>query len=107
MKYFVQGITRLDDARTNVRQVGEFATHDEAIAACRRMIDDFLAREHKAGMNAALLFGRYQRFGESPFIFGEPGHPYTWGLLGSMPRLVRSAKMDLKKNVIGNPRIAR
>ena len=74
MKYFVQGITRLDDARTNVRQVGEFATHDEAIAACRRMIDDFLAREHKAGMNAALLFGRYQRFGESPFIFGEPGH---------------------------------
>jgi len=74
MKFFVQGITRLDDARTSVRQVGEFATHDEAIAASKRMIDDFLAREHKPGMNAALLYGRYQRFGESPFIFGDAGH---------------------------------
>jgi len=74
MKYFVQGITRLDDARTHVRQVGEFATQDEAVAACKRVIDEFLAREHKPGMTAVRLFSHYQNFGESPFIFGEAGH---------------------------------
>ncbi len=33
--------------------------------------------------------GRAVEYGRADDIFGEPQHPYTWGLLGSMPRLDR------------------
>jgi len=33
--------------------------------------------------------GRVVEYGSATDIFGLPGHPYTWGLLSSMPRLVR------------------
>ena len=31
--------------------------------------------------------GRMAEYGSAEEIFDDPGHPYTWGLLGSMPRL--------------------
>jgi peptide/nickel transport system ATP-binding protein len=33
--------------------------------------------------------GRVAEYGASADIFGRPDHPYTWGLLASMPRLDR------------------
>jgi peptide/nickel transport system ATP-binding protein len=33
--------------------------------------------------------GRAAEYGSAAEIFGHPGHPYTWGLLASMPRLDR------------------
>jgi len=33
--------------------------------------------------------GRVAEYGTSKDIFGRPGHPYTWGLLSSMPRMDR------------------
>jgi peptide/nickel transport system ATP-binding protein len=33
--------------------------------------------------------GRCIEYGTADDIFREPQHPYTWGLLGSMPRLDR------------------
>ncbi|TDQ04849.1 ABC transporter ATP-binding protein [Labedaea rhizosphaerae] len=39
--------------------------------------------------------GRQVEYGSAEHIFREPQHPYTWGLLGSMPRLdrVRSERL--------------
>jgi len=33
--------------------------------------------------------GRVAEYGSAADIFGRPDHPYTWGLLASMPRLDR------------------
>src|SRR6201990_2778664 len=49
-------------------------THDLGVVA--ELSDDIL------GMYA----GRVAEYGSAADIFGQPGHPYTWGLLASMPR---------------------
>jgi hypothetical protein len=56
-------------------QAGVFATAEEALAAARKRIDDWLLRNHKAGMTADTLYGQYSSFGEDPFIVASPGDP--------------------------------
>jgi len=50
-------------------------THDLGVVA--GLSDDILV----------MYAGRCAEYGSAEEIFGSPGHPYTWGLLGSMPRL--------------------
>jgi peptide/nickel transport system ATP-binding protein len=50
-------------------------THDLGVVA--ELADDILV----------MYAGRMAEYGGSEDIFTRPGHPYTWGLLGSMPRL--------------------
>ena len=50
-------------------------THDLGVVA--ELPDDILV----------MYAGRCAEYGTAEEIFGRPGHPYTWGLLGSMPRL--------------------
>ena len=50
-------------------------THDLGVVA--ELADDILV----------MYAGRMAEYGSSEDIFARPGHPYTWGLLGSMPRL--------------------
>jgi peptide/nickel transport system ATP-binding protein len=50
-------------------------THDLGVVA--ELSDDILV----------MYAGRCAEYGRAEEIFGRPGHPYTWGLLGSMPRL--------------------
>ena len=52
-------------------------THDLGVVA--ELSDDILV----------MYAGRVAEYGSADDIFGQPGHPYTWGLLGSMPRLDR------------------
>ena len=52
-------------------------THDLGVVA--EVSDDILV----------MYAGRVAEQGSADDIFGRPGHPYTWGLLGSMPRLDR------------------
>ena len=47
---------------------GVFATLDEALAACHRIVDEFLAQEFKPGMAPAALYERYTMFGDDPFV---------------------------------------
>jgi hypothetical protein len=47
---------------------GQFDTCESAIAACKRIVDEFLADAHKAGMTAGELWQRYAGFGDAPFI---------------------------------------
>jgi hypothetical protein len=51
-------------------QLGTFATLDEAVAACRALVDQWLATNHKPGMSAAELYSLYVSFGEDPFFVG-------------------------------------
>jgi peptide/nickel transport system ATP-binding protein len=52
-------------------------THDLGVVA--ELSDDILV----------MYAGRVAEYGTAKDIFGRPGHPYTWGLLSSMPRMDR------------------
>jgi len=52
-------------------------THDLGVVA--ELSDDILV----------MYAGRVAEYGTAAEIFSKPGHPYTWGLLSSMPRLDR------------------
>jgi peptide/nickel transport system ATP-binding protein len=52
-------------------------THDLGVVA--ELSDDILV----------MYAGRVAEYGAGADIFGRPDHPYTWGLLSSMPRLDR------------------
>ena len=52
-------------------------THDLGVVA--ELSDDILV----------MYAGRAAEYGSAADIFGRPDHPYTWGLLSSMPRLDR------------------
>jgi len=52
--------------------LGQFDNLDEAIAACKRIVDEFLIHSYKPGMTAEELYQGYVGFGEDPFIVG-PG----------------------------------
>lgn len=51
---------------------GEFATFEEALAACKAIVDEYLLGAYEAGMTAGELYSTYTGFGEDPFILGEP-----------------------------------
>ena len=65
-------------------------THDLGVVA--ELADDILV----------MYAGRMAEYGSSEDIFARPGHPYTWGLLGSMPRLDRT-RMDRLLSIRGTP----
>ena len=69
MSFLVEGVNKNLEPKAQVRRIGEYEKVEEAIAAAKRTIDEFLGREFKAGMDAKSLFSRYQDKGEYPFIF--------------------------------------
>ena len=58
-------------------------THDLGVVA--QIADDILV----------MYAGRPAEYGAAADIFDRPGHPYTWGLLASMPRLDRERQSRL------------
>ena len=50
-----------------------FATADEAVAACRRLVLASLLESYKPGMTAAELCDQYRSFGSDPFVVVPPG----------------------------------
>ena len=69
MSFVVEGVNKNLEPKLQVRRIGEYETVEEAIAASKRTIDEFLKHEMIAGMDAKSLFTRYQDKGEYPFIF--------------------------------------
>jgi hypothetical protein len=53
-----------DERRTH----GTYETVDEAIAACRGIVDRSLKEEYRPGISAEALYDRYKSFGDDPFI---------------------------------------
>jgi peptide/nickel transport system ATP-binding protein len=58
-------------------------THDLGVVA--ELADDLLV----------MYGGKCVEFGSAGDVFNRPEHPYTWGLLGSMPRLDRDVRERL------------
>jgi hypothetical protein len=56
-------------------QLGTFETEQEAVAACKKIIDEWLALNHKPGMLAAELYGQYTTFGDDPYVVVPEGAP--------------------------------
>lgn len=50
---------------------GTFNTYEEAVAKCKRIIDEFLESAHQPGETAEQLYGTYVMFGETPLIDGS------------------------------------
>ena len=69
MAFLVEGVNKNLEPKAQVRRIGEYEKVEEAIAAAKRTIDEYLRREFKPGMDAKALFFRYQEYGEYPFIF--------------------------------------
>jgi peptide/nickel transport system ATP-binding protein len=65
-------------------------THDLGVVA--ELADDILV----------MYAGRGAEYGSAEQIFNEPEHPYTWGLLGSMPRFDR-ARSERLLPIKGSP----
>src|SRR3989344_4643828 len=47
---------------------GEYETYDEAVAVCKKIVDEYLISAHKDQMTADELYESYKSFGEDPFI---------------------------------------
>jgi hypothetical protein len=45
-----------------------FETVEEALAACRALVDRLLEEEYRPGISAEGLYDRYTSFGDDPFI---------------------------------------
>jgi hypothetical protein len=54
-------------------EYGTFATADEALAACRRLVDGSLLEEYRDGATAEKLYDRYTSFGDEPFAVALDG----------------------------------
>ena len=63
---------------------GEYASHDEAVAECRRILDEELAWYRRPGMTAADLYEGWIGFGSDPFVSPDDGkarfsaREYAW-----------------------------
>ncbi len=60
----------MDESERTV--LGEFATPEEALAAARKLVDDFLAEIDPRDKSAEALYQAYVAFGEDPWIPGVP-----------------------------------
>jgi peptide/nickel transport system ATP-binding protein len=65
-------------------------THDLGVVA--ELADDVLV----------MYAGKAVEYGRAADVFGDPGHPYTWGLLESMPRL-DTERRDRLNPIAGTP----
>jgi hypothetical protein len=57
--------------------LGEYATYAEALAACKRLVDQCLEEGYTPGKTAEALYGYYTMFGDDPFIVEISGSPGT------------------------------
>lgn len=53
--------------------LGEFDSLEAAIAACKKIVEEYLASAYKPGMTAEQLSSNYKMFGEDPWIAGGEG----------------------------------
>lgn len=51
--------------------LGQFSTLEEAVVACKQIVDEFLLDNYKPKMPPEELIALYKNFGEDPFIIGS------------------------------------
>jgi len=60
-------------------ELGKFKTLEAAVAACKRIVDEFLISNYRPDMTAAELYEQYAFCGEDPFIVytGQETVPFS------------------------------
>ena len=71
MSYFVFALTRVYDTGRPPQRKGEFRTREEAWAASRRMIDEYLQRECANCHSAHDLYEQFRGQAAVPFICSD------------------------------------
>jgi hypothetical protein len=56
-------------------EYGTVSTVEEALAVCRRIVDESLLAEYREGASAERLYDRYTSFGDDPFVVALDGAP--------------------------------
>ena len=54
-------------------EYGSFPNAEEALEACRRVVDESLLEEYREGESADVLYDRYVSFGDEPFVVAAEG----------------------------------
>jgi hypothetical protein len=67
----VEGLTGHDESESKVRRIGEYEQLTDAIASAKRIVDVFLRKEFRPGMDSKMLLSRYQELAEHPYIFRD------------------------------------
>ena len=80
----------LQDLQREFNSAVIIITHDLGVVA--ELADDILV----------MYAGRAVEYGAARDVFAQPQHPYTWGLLGSMPRIDRE-RSDRLLPIPGSP----
>jgi hypothetical protein len=52
-------------------KLGEFDNCEEVVAVCKRIVDEFLEKGYRKGMDFKELYEGYTMFGEDPFIVSD------------------------------------
>ena len=76
-------------------KLGEFETCEEAVAACKKIVDEFLEQGYTKGVSFKELYEGYIGFGEDPFIVS--GDKNAFSQLGTM-RGNAAKSFAVKKN---------
>jgi len=56
-------------------KLGEFETREEALAACKRKVDEYFERIDKGKYSYGELWQGYMLYGEDPFISNDDKQP--------------------------------
>jgi hypothetical protein len=75
-------------------QLGEYATLEEAVEACRNVVDRFLEETYRPGMTSGELITQYSMFGEDPWVQG--------GAPGSVPFSARDYASRRVREICGD-----
>ena len=59
------------------RKLGEFDSWDEAVAAAKSLVDEYLVSAHKPGTSAKSLLSNYKMYGEDPFVVGNDDRRFS------------------------------
>jgi len=72
MKYtvFVDDNSHYMDKKERYK-LGDFDSPAEAVAAAKKIVDDFLNSNHTTGRSAVELLAAYKSFGEDPWISSD------------------------------------
>ena len=70
MNLFTVLIRENSDADAEPCLLGRYLSRDEAIAACKRRVDESLAELYAPEMSAETLFQHFSLFGEEAFVIG-------------------------------------
>jgi hypothetical protein len=52
-------------------KLGDYDSLEEAVAAAKKIVDDFLKSSHTPGLSAEELLAKYKSFGEDPWISSD------------------------------------